>query len=209
MIWSNCLFTCVTASSRHSPLSCHATSCRQFTAPLLWMSARSQDIKVSVTPAVKDLRSLFEQKAKESPANSSGSLRPSDNSVLFGSRASTSRRSSPTPFFDDQPESLTPSPEPSLGPFDQNSLRKRPPPPPPSRGPKQQVGSPSPSSSPLLRATLEQGVVPENQSPPAVKQRLAARPPPPLPELRSDRTVGVGSNPDTKGNFDEPPNNRR
>jgi len=159
MIWSNCLFTCVTASSRHSPLSCHATSCRQFTAPLLWMSARSQDIKVSVTPAVKDLRSLFEQKAKESPANSSGSLRPSDNSVLFGSRASTSRRSSPTPFFDDQPESLTPSPEPSLGPFDQNSLRKRPPPPPPpSRGPKQQVGSPSPSSSPLLRATLEQGV---------------------------------------------------
>lgn len=166
------------------------------------MSVRSKDIEVSVTPAVKDLRNLFEQKARESPANPGGSLRPSDNSLLLGSRPSTSRRSSPTPFLDDQTETLIPLAEPS--PPDQSSLRKRPPPPPPSRGQKPQIGSPSPSTSPLPLATLELGNVPENRSPPSVKQRLVARLPPPLPELRLDRTTDIEPNSNTKGHMDEP-----
>jgi hypothetical protein len=147
------------------------------------MSANSQDIQVSVTQPVKDLRSLFEQKAKQAtPANPSASLRPGDTSVSSGSRPSISRRSSPTPLSDGQTDSLTHS-EPT-------SVRKRPPPPPPpSRGPKQQIGSPSPSTSPRLRATLEPNNAPESRSPPpSTKQRLATRLPPPVPDLRLDRT---------------------
>jgi hypothetical protein len=168
------------------------------------MSAHSQDIEISVTPAVKDLRSLFEQKSRQtSPAMPTASLRP-DDSVLFGTRPSASRRASPTPLPDGQTESLTPQPSPT--PPEQTSLRKRPPPPPPpSRGPKQQIGSPSPSTSPRLRATLEQGNLPENRSPPSVKQRLAARLPPPVPELRLDRTSDVELNSDIKGSVGAPP----
>ena len=158
------------------------------------MSAQPQDTEVSATPAVKDLRSLFEQKAKEAtPPIPSGSLRPGDNSASLGSRAPLSRRSSPTPFFDGQTESLASRSEPPPQAPEQTSLRKRPPPPPPSRGPKQQIGSPSPSGSPRLRAILDQGnsPSPESRSPPSVKQRLAARLPPPVPELRLDRTSDV------------------
>lgn len=169
------------------------------------MSARPQDNEVSVTPAVKDLRSLFEQKAKESsPAIPTGSLRPGDNSAPSGSRLSSSRRASPTPSVDGQTESLTSYSEPPPQAPEQTSLRKRPPPPPPpSRGPKQQIGSPSPSASPRLRATLDQGNSPESRSPPSIKQRLAARPPPPIPELRLDRTSDVEDN--IKGSVDAPP----
>jgi hypothetical protein len=174
------------------------------------MSAHSQDIQVSVTPAVKDLRSLFEQKAKQTtPAIPTGSLRP-DSSALgsasLGSRPSVSRRSSPTPFFDGQTESLTSDLEPP--PAEPSSLRKRPPPPPPSRGLKQQIGSPSPSTSPRLRATPEQSTSPESKSPPPVKHRLAARLPPPVPELRLDRTSDVELNSDIKGTVDAPPSSR-
>jgi hypothetical protein len=155
---------------------------------------------MSVTPAVKDLRNLFEQKAKETPAPfPSKSPRIGETSVLLGSPTPISRRPSPTPLLDDQTDFLAPPPEPS------GSLRKRPPPPPPSRGQKQQLGSPSPSNSPLLRATQEQGNAPENRSPPSIKQRLAARPPPPVPELRLDRTVEAETNSHTKGNVDASP----
>jgi hypothetical protein len=168
------------------------------------MSARSQDSEVSITPAVKDLRSLFEQKAKESsPAIPAGSLRPGDNNGSTGSRLSASRRASPTPSFDSQTESLTSYPDPPPQAPEQSSLRKRPPPPPPSRGSKQQIGSPSPSASPRLRATLDQGNSPESRSPPSIKQRLAARLPPPVPELRLDRTSDVEDN--IKGSVDAPP----
>jgi hypothetical protein len=166
----------------------------------LRMSTNSQDIQVSVTPAVKDLRSLFEQKAKQAtpplPANPNASLRPGDGSVSSASspsRPSISRRSSPTPLSDGQTDSLTHS-EP----------RKRPPPPPPpSRGPKQQIGSPSPSSSPRLRATLEPNNTPESRSPPPpTKQRLATRLPPPVPDLRLDRTSDVERNSNGSQNSD-------
>lgn len=156
------------------------------------MSGKSQEIQVSVTPAVKDLRSLFEQKAKQTiPANPNASLRPSDGGVSSGSsgsRLSISRRSSPTPLSDGQSDSLSHS--------EQSSLRKRPPPPPPpSRGPKQQIGSPSPSTSPRLRATLEPNSAPESRSPPpSTKKRLATRLPPPVPDLRLDRTSDVERN---------------
>ena len=162
------------------------------------MSANSQDIQVSVTPAVKDLRSLFEQKAKQAtPANPNASLRPADSSVSSGSRFSISPRSSPTPLSDGQTDSLTSHPEPS-------SQRKRPPPPPPpSRGQKQQIGSPSPSTSPRLRATLEPNNAPENRSPPpSTKKRLATRLPPPVPDLRLDRTSDVGRDPNGRDNSD-------
>lgn len=168
------------------------------------MSARPQDSRVNVTPAVKDLRSLFEQKAKESsPAIPTGPLRPGDNSGSLGSRLSASRRASPTPSFDGQTDSLTSYPDPPPQAPEQSSLRKRPPPPPPSRGPKQQIGSPSPSASPRLRATLDQVNSPESRSPPSIKQRLASRPPPPVPELRLDRTSDVEDN--IKGSVDAPP----
>jgi hypothetical protein len=159
------------------------------------MSDTSQDIQVSVTPAVKHLRSLFEQKAKQAiPANPNASLRPGDNTV--SSASSISRRSSPTPLSDSQSDSLTPS--------EQSSLRKRPPPPPPpSRGQKQQIGSPSPSTSPRLRATLEPNNAPESRSPPhSTKQRLATRLPPPVPDLRLDRTSGVEQNSNGRFNSD-------
>lgn len=162
------------------------------------MSTDSQDIQVSVTPAVKDLRSLFEQKAKQAtPANPNASLRPGDNSVSSGSRPSISRRSSPTPSSDGQTDSLTSHSE-------QSSLRKRPPPPPPpSRGPKQQIGSPSPSASPRLRATLELNNAPESRSPPpSTKLRLATRLPPPVPDLRLDRTSDVERNSNGRDNID-------
>lgn len=171
------------------------------------MSANSQDIQVSVTPAVKDLRSLFEQKAKQAiPPNPNASLRPADGSVSSGSsgsRPSISRRSSPTPLSDGQTDSLTHS-EPS-------SLRKRPPPPPPpSRGPKQQIGSPSPSTSPRLRATLEPNNAPESRSPPpSTKQRLATRLPPPVPDLRLDRTNDVERNSNGSHNSDSTQANLR
>jgi hypothetical protein len=164
------------------------------------MATNSQDIQVSVTPPVKDLRSLFEQKAKQAtPANPNASLRPGDTSVSSGSsgsRPSISRRSSPTPLSDGQTDSLTHS-EPS-------SVRKRPPPPPPpSRGPKQQIGSPSPSTSPRLRATLEPNNAPESRSPPpSTKQRLATRLPPPVPDLRLDRTSDVEQNSNGRYNSD-------
>ncbi|KAI9512760.1 hypothetical protein F5148DRAFT_733295 [Russula earlei] len=173
------------------------------------MPPRSQGIEASLAPGVKDLRSLFEQKAKESPANSGGSLRPGNNSVLFGTRQSLSRRSSPTPLLDDQAEFGTPNFEQS--PPDQSSLRKRPPPPPPppsSRGPKQPFGSPSPSASPLPLATSEQANAPENRSPPSVKQRLAARPPPPLPDFRVDQPSDAGLNSDIRATVDESPTTR-
>jgi hypothetical protein len=167
------------------------------------MSAHSRDIEISVTPAVKDLRSMFEQKSRQaSPVIPTASLRPED-SLLFGSRPSISRRSSPTPLLDSQTESLTLQPSPT--PPEQSSLRKRPPPPPPSRGPKPQIGSPSPSTSPRLRATLEQGNLPESRSPPSVKQRLATRLPPPVPDLRLDRTSDVELNSNTKSSVDTPP----
>src|SRR5258708_23341501 len=131
------------------------------------MSAQSEESQVSVTPAVKDLRSLFEQKAKQAtPANPNPSLRPGDTS----SRPSLSRRSSPTPLLDRPSDSLTSQRDPSpSGP------RKRPPPPPPpSRAPKQQITSPSPSTSPRLPATLDPNNPPESKSPtPSTKQRLA------------------------------------
>ena len=161
------------------------------------MSDNSQDIQVSVTPAVKDLRSLFEQKAKQAtPANPNASLRPGDSSVSSGSRPSISRRSSPTPLSDGQSDSQTQS--------EQSSMRKRPPPPPPpSRGPKQQIGSPSPSTSPRLRATLEPSNAPESRSPPpSTKQRLATRLPPPVPDLRLDRTSDVEPNSNGKNDSD-------
>jgi hypothetical protein len=161
------------------------------------MSDGSQDIQVSVTPAVKDLRSLFEQKAKQViPANPNASLRPGDNTVSSASRPSISRRSSPTPQSDSQSDSLTHS--------EQSSLRKRPPPPPPpSRGQKQQIGSPSPSTSPRLRATLEPNNAPESRSPPpSTKQRLATRLPPPVPDLRLDRTNDVEQNSNGRNNSD-------
>lgn len=164
------------------------------------MSARS----VSGTPAVKDLRNLFEQKARETPAPfSNKSPRIGENSLLLGSPTPTSRRPSPTPLLDDQTDSLAPPPEPSTS--DKGSLRKRPPPPPPSRGQRQQLGSPSPSNSPLLHATQLQSNAPENRSPPPIKQRLAARPPPPVPDLRLDRTVEAETNSDTKSNVDASP----
>ena len=159
------------------------------------MSDNSQDIQVSVTPAVKDLRSLFEQKAKQAiPANPNASLRPGDSTVSSGSRPSISRRSSPTPLSDGQSDSHS----------EQNSMRKRPPPPPPpSRGPKQQIGSPSPSTSPRLRATLEPNNAPEGRSPPpTTKQRLATRLPPPVPDLRLDRTSDVEQNSNGRYNSD-------
>lgn len=171
--------------------------------PLFPMSSDSQDVEVNVTPAVKDLRNMFEQKAKESPAKlPNGSSRTGDTSLLLGSRPPTSRRPSPT-FFDDQTDSLAPPPEPSRP--DQSSLRKRPPPPPPSRGQKPQFGSPSPSHSPSLRATLELVNAPENRSPPPIKQRLVARPPPPVPGHRPDRTIEAEPSSDTKGNVDKSP----
>ncbi len=158
---------------------------------------------MSVTPAVKDLRSLFEQKAKQAtPANPNPSLRPGDTS----SRPSLSRRSSPTPLLDRPSDSLTSQRDPSpSGP------RKRPPPPPPpSRGPKQQISSPSPSTSPRLRATLEPNNPPESKSPtPSTKQRLAARLPPPVPDLRLDRTSNVERNSDGKNDVDATPNTVR
>lgn len=167
------------------------------------MSVHSQDAEVSVTPAVKDLRNMFEQKAKESPAKlPNGSSRTGETSLLLGSRPPTSRRPSPT-FLNDQIDSLAPPPEPSH--TDQSSLRKRPPPPPPSRAQKPQVGSPSPSHSPLLRPTLELANAPENWSPPPIKQRLAARPPPPVPDHRPDRTIEAGPSSDTKGSVDKSP----
>lgn len=162
------------------------------------MSAHSQDVEVSVTPGVKDLRNMFEQKARDSPAKS----RTGDTTLLLGSRPPTSRRPSPT-FFDDQTDSLAPPPE--LSYPDQSSLRKRPPPPPPSRGQKPQVGSPSPSHSPLLRATLEPVNAPENRSPPPIKQRLVARPPPPVPGHRPDRTIEAEPSTDTKSSIDKSP----
>src|SRR6266851_3487683 len=171
------------------------------------MSPRSQDIEDSATPAVKDLRNLFEQKARESPAKfPNGSPRASDTSVLLGPRLSGSRRPSPTPYFDEQPESLTPSPEPST-PDQSSSMRKRPPPPPPSRGQKPQIGLPSPTNSPPFRATLlvEPGNAPGDWSPPSIKHRLATRPPPPVPDLRPDRTTDAEPNFDTKGNVDKSP----
>ena len=160
------------------------------------MSDNSQDIKVSVTPAVKDLRSLFEQKAKQAiPSYPNASLRPGDNTVSSGSRPSISRRSSPTPS-DGQSDSMSHS--------EQGSMRKRPPPPPPpSRGPKQQIGSPSPSTSPRLRATLEPNDAPEGRSPPpSTKQRLATRLPPPVPDLRLDRTSDVEQSSNGRHNSD-------
>ena len=160
------------------------------------MSARSQDVEVSATPAVKDLRSMFEQKARETPTQfPNKSPRIGETSLLLSSPTPVSRRLSPSPLLDDQPEFLAPSHEPST--YDKSSLRKRPPPPPPSRGQKQQLGSPSPSHSPLLRATLEQS----NQSPPSIKHRLAARPPPPVPDLRLE----AETNSDTKGTVDASP----
>ena len=154
-----------------------------------------------MTPAVKDLRSLFEQKAKQAtPANPNASLRPGDSSVLSGSRPALSRRSSPTPLSDGQSDFLTSHTE--LPPAEPSSLRKRPPPPPPpSRGPKQQIGSPSPSSSPQLRATLEPNNAPGSRSPPpSTKQRLAARLPPPVPDLRLDRASDEERNSNGKDN---------
>ncbi|KAH9978154.1 hypothetical protein BGW80DRAFT_797104 [Lactifluus volemus] len=143
-------------------------------------SSRSQeiDIETGITPAVKDLRSLFEQKAKTFPPNPTASRRPGDKSPLLSPRQSPGRRSSPTPSNDPV---LLKSPPP-----DQSSLRKRPPPPPPSRGPKQQIESPSSSTPPLLHATPDN--VAENRSPSSIKQRLAARNPPPVPDLRLDQT---------------------
>lgn len=164
--------------------------------------SREIDIETSVTPAVKDLRNLFEQKARASPQNLNGSLRPGDSSPLLSPRQSPGRRPSPIPF-DDPIESLTPLKPP---PPDQNSLRKRPPPPPPSRGQKQQPASPPPSSStpPLLRETPGKGSAPGNGSPSSVKQRLAARPPPPIPELRLDQIDDVDPSSETNGMVDEP-----
>jgi hypothetical protein len=160
-----------------------------------------------VTPAVKDLRSLFEQKAKQAtPANPNASLRPADTSLSSASRPSLSRRSSPTPLLDRPSDSLTSQRDPSpSGP------RKRPPPPPPpSRAPKQHVSSPSPSTSPRLRATLEPNNPPESKSPtPSTKQRLAARLPPPVPDLRLDRTSNVERNSNGKNDVDATPNSVR
>ncbi|KAI0254176.1 hypothetical protein BJV78DRAFT_56544 [Lactifluus subvellereus] len=173
-------------------------------------SPRSQeiDIETSVTPAVKDLRNLFEQKARAFPQNLNGSLRPGDSSPLLGPsksprqspRHSPGPRSSPMPF-DDPIESPTPLKPP---PPDQGSLRKRPPPPPPSRGQKQQLGSPSSSTSPSLRETPEKGNALGNGSPSSIKQRLAARPPPPVPELRLDQADDVDPSSETNSTVDEP-----
>ena len=209
-IWSHissllasAIFHCLTHFVLHSPISCHDLPYCWLPASLFPMSDHSQDVQVSVTPAVKDLRNMFEQKARESPAKApDGSSRTGDTSLLLGSRPPTSRRPSPT-FLDDQTDFLAPSSEPSHP--DQSSLRKRPPPPPPSRGQKPQIGSPSPSHSPLLRPTLELVNAPENRSPPPIKQRLVARPPPPVPGQRPDRTIEVEPSFDPKSSVDKSP----
>lgn len=165
------------------------------------MSARSPrsqeiDIETGITPAVKDLRSLFEQKAKTFPPNLNASRPPSDKSPLLSPRQSPGRRSSPTPSNDPVPLKSQPP--------DQNSLRKRPPPPPPSRGPKLQIESPSSSTAPLLHATPDKGIVAENRSPSSMKQRLAARNPPPVPDLRLDQTEIIDASAEADGTADEP-----
>jgi hypothetical protein len=168
---------------------------------LATMAARSQDIEASETPAVKDLRSLFEQKARESPSVPSGSSHSGNSSALLNPRQPVGRRSSPTPF-DDPTETFNPV-KPST--FDQSSLRKRPPPPPPpSRGQKPPLGSPSPSISPLLRPIPDQVNASQNSSPSSSdKQRLATRPPPPIPELRLDQKF-IDPNSEGSGKVSEP-----
>jgi hypothetical protein len=160
-------------------------------------SPRSQeiDIETGITPAVKDLRSLFEQKAKTFPPNTDASRRPGDKSPLLSPRQSPGRRSSPTPSNDPVPLSSPPP--------DQGSLRKRPPPPPPSRGPKQQIVSPSSSTPPLLHATPDKGSVAENRSTSSIKQRLAARNPPPVPNLCLDQTEVIDASAEADGTADE------
>jgi hypothetical protein len=165
------------------------------------MAARSQGIEASETPAVKDLRSLFEQKARESPPVPGGSSHSGNSSALLNPRQPVGRRSSPKPL-DDPAEPLIPV----KSPPDQSSLRKRPPPPPPpSRGQKPQLGTPSPSISPLLRPIPDQVNASENHSPSSSdKQRLATRPPPPIPELRLDQKQNVDLNPEGSGKVSEP-----
>ncbi|KAH8999474.1 hypothetical protein EDB92DRAFT_968526 [Lactarius akahatsu] len=163
------------------------------------MAARPQDIEASETPAVKDLRTLFEQKARESPPVLGGPSHSGNSSAaLLNPRQSVGRISSPTPFYDPA-EPLIPVKH------DQSSLRKRPPPPPPSRAQKPQLGSPSPSISPLLHPAPDQSNASENHSPSSsVKQRLATRPPPPIPELRLDQNHSVDLNSEGSVKVGEP-----
>lgn len=165
------------------------------------MAARSQDIEARETPAVKDLRSLFEQKARESPPVLGGSSHSGNSSALLNPRQPVGRRSSPTPFDDPAEPSI-----PVKSPPDQTSLRKRPPPPPPpSRAQKPQLASPSPSISPLPRPAPDLVNASENNSPSSSdKQRLAARPPPPIPELRLDQKQNVDPNPEGSVKVSEP-----
>ena len=166
------------------------------------MAARSQDIEASETPAVKDLRTLFEQKARESPPVPGGSSHSGNSSALLNPRQPVARRSSPTPFDDPTEPSIPDKPS----PLDQSFLRKRPPPPPPpSRGQKPPLASPSPSVSPLPRPVPDQANASENNSPSSVdKQRLATRPPPPIPELRLDQKHNIDPNSEGNGKVGEP-----
>ncbi|KAH9007187.1 hypothetical protein EDB86DRAFT_63755 [Lactarius hatsudake] len=185
-------YTCLTCNRRWLATSLFENKKKE-------MVARSQDIEASETPAVKDLRTLFEQKARESPPVPSGSSHSGNSSAaLLNPRQSVGRIPSPTPLYDPA-EPLIPVKH------DQSSLRKRPPPPPPSRAQKPQLGSPSPSISPLLHPTPDQSNASENHSPSSsVKQRLATRPPPPIPELRLDQNHSVDLNSEGSAKFGEP-----